>query len=210
MKLFNKEAKFDYIVFFDRFSKYTVDAAKYLDQVLSHFDQVSLEEQVRTMHDIEKSADLEKKQMLVKLIDEFLPPIDKEDIIDLSHKIDDVTDAIEEVLVSYYTYHITQVTKEALIFTRMIRDASIEMNKCLVAMQKYKKNNDVFEHIGKVNRIKSEGEKLYKVTVAELYQAEADPQTAYEYTEIYKAMRNCYLYCKRVTNGVEKVVMKNL
>ncbi|MBF7097763.1 DUF47 domain-containing protein [Alkalibacter mobilis] len=210
MKLFGREDKFDYLIFFDRFSKYAVDAAKYLDQVLTHFDQISLEDQIQTMHEIEKAADLEKKQMLIRLIDEFLPPIDKEDIIDLSHKIDDVTDAIEEVLVSYYTYHISEVTNEALAFTRMIRDASYEMNKCLVAMRNFKKSNDVFEYIGKVNRIKSEAEKLYKLTVANLYKADGDSGTAYEYTEIYKAMRKCYLCCKIVTNGVEKIVMKNI
>lgn len=210
MNIFSKEAKFDYFAFFDRFSKYSVNAAVYLDQVLSKFDEISLQEQVKTMHEIEKAADGEKKVMLERLIDEFLPPIDKEDIIDLSHDIDDVTDAIEEVLVAYYTYHVKDVTKEALEFTKMIREASIEMNKCLVAMKRFSKSNEIFEHIGKVNLIKSEAEKLYKVTISSLYQTDGGDTTSYEYTEIYKAMRQCYLHCKKVTNGVEKIVMKNL
>lgn len=210
MKWFRKEEKFDYIHFFDRFSKYTVDAANYLNQVLTRFDEVSMEEQVHTMHEIEKAADVEKRLMLEKLIDEFLPPFDKEDIIDLSHKIDDVTDAIEEVLVAYYTYHIKEVTEEALVFTKMILEASAEMNQSLAALGHLKKSNTIFEHIAKVNRIKSDGEKLYKVTIAGLYQQPAHSAVIYEYTEIYKAMRKCYLYCKRVTNGVEMIVMKNL
>lgn len=210
MGWFKKEEKMDYIVFFDRFSRYSVDAAKYLHQVLTHFDSISLEDQVQTMHDIEKAADLEKKKMLERLMDEFLPPIDKEDIIELSHKIDDVTDAVEQVLVAFYTYGVHEVPKEAVAFAGMIRDATIAMNQCLVAFQNFKKSDALFEHISKVNRIKSEAEKRYKLTIAGLFQTEEGRNLAYAHSEIYKSMRLSYLLCKEVTNGVEKIVMKNI
>lgn len=210
MRWFNKEEKFDYILFFDRFSRYSVDAARYLQQVLTHFDQFSLEEQVQSMHEIEKAADQEKKKMLEHLIDEFLPPIDKEDIIDLSHKIDDVTDGIEEVLVAFYTHGIKEVPKEALVFAELIQEATISMNQCLISFQQYKKSDALFDHISKVNRIKSEAEKHYKITIAGLFQTEEGRDLAYAHAEIYKSMRLCYLLCKAVTNSVEKIVMKNI
>jgi len=44
-----------------------VDAAKYLNHVLTQFDRVSLHEQVETMHEIEKAADAEKKIIMKNL-----------------------------------------------------------------------------------------------------------------------------------------------
>lgn len=210
MRLFRKKKKYDYITFFDRFSKYAVDAANFLKQVLDDLDHASLKGQVDTMHEIERAADNEKRLMLEKLIDEFLPPFDKEDIIDLSHKIDDVIDSIDEVLITYYTYHIHVATDEALELTNIIRQATIEMNRCLASLDKFRKSNDIFDHINNVNNLKSDGEKLYKVIIAGIFISGDSDRDAFGYTEIYKKMRRCYLNCKQVTNLVEKIVMKNL
>lgn len=210
MSLFKRKKKYDYFAFFNEISSGTVEAAAYLKDVLTNYDKTSLKEQVDTMHKIEETADLKKKDMLENLIDEFLPPIDKEDIINLSHKIDDVIDAIDEVLITYYTFNIHTVTDEALQFANIIEKASVEMNKCLASLKLFKKSNEIFDHINNVNHIKSEGEKFYKLTIAGLYQSNPEDHLIVKYTEIYKTMRQCYLLCKEVTNAVEKIVMKNL
>ncbi|SHE58683.1 DUF47 domain-containing protein [Alkalibacter saccharofermentans] len=210
MTIFKKKDRYDYIRAFDDMSKYSIDAAGFLHRILKNFDKESLEEQVVKMHEIEKAADMKKKEMLENLISEFLPPIDKSDIIDLSHKIDDVTDEIEEVLVAIYTFNICEIRQEALKFSEMILEACENMNLCLVELQNYKKSKTIFDYISKVNSVKSKAEVIYKTSISNLYKMEQDQFPIYEYTEVYKKMRRCYLYCKMVTNTVEQIVVKYL
>ena len=41
--------------------------------------------------------------MMKVLTHEFLPPLEREDITELAERIDDVTDAVEDVIVKIYT-----------------------------------------------------------------------------------------------------------
>ena len=40
--------------------------------------------------------------MMSRLLREFLPPIDREDIVNISHVLDEIVDLIEEVVLSLY------------------------------------------------------------------------------------------------------------
>ena len=51
---------------------------------------------------------------------EFLPPIDREDIMELSGTIDDVTDSIEDVLLRLYMFNIRTLRPEAQAFAQVL------------------------------------------------------------------------------------------
>ena len=50
--------------------------------ILRDFRPEKLEEYLDEMHKIENSADMKKHDMLDRLAKEFIPPIEREDIID--------------------------------------------------------------------------------------------------------------------------------
>ena len=88
-------------------------AAEMLQSVLENFDRSQIESQVKELHKIEHTADLEQHVVVEKLMHEFITPIDREDINRLSHEIDAVTDAVEEVLMNVYMYRIEEITPAA-------------------------------------------------------------------------------------------------
>ena len=73
-------------------------AADMLCTVFDHYEPEALPGHIEAMHKIEHSADIAKHGTMEQLVREFLPPIDREDIMELSGTIDDVTDSIEDVL----------------------------------------------------------------------------------------------------------------
>ena len=59
-------------------------AAQMLKTALENFRPETLKEQLDSIHEVEHAADAKKHEMLDHLAKEFLPPIEREDIVSLS------------------------------------------------------------------------------------------------------------------------------
>ena len=84
-------------------------AAHLLKDVLANFNPDDLTGRLDEMHAIETRADGRKHEAMDRLAKEFIPPIEREDIITLSQYLDDLTDKIEDVLLRIYMNHVTRV-----------------------------------------------------------------------------------------------------
>lgn len=82
----------DYFTMLAECVSYAGDAATMLQECLGSYDPDRLPQDIEKMHAIEHEADIAKHEMLEKLLKEFITTIDREDILDLSDVIDDVTD----------------------------------------------------------------------------------------------------------------------
>ncbi|MHC1721085.1 MAG: DUF47 domain-containing protein [Clostridiaceae bacterium] len=207
---FKKLKDYDYISEFEKLSRYSVMAAEFLDAVLRNYDLSLIPEKTRMMHEIEHEADVEKDEMYEALINEFLPPIEKDDIIRLSHEIDTVTDSIEDVLICIDIFALEKIHPEINLFTELIVDCCGHMNKALAELNNYKNSTILFEQINEVNLHKSKGKALYVNSLRNLWKITEDPVLTLTYTEIYKNLEECCEKCKMVTNTLERIVIKNL
>lgn len=61
------------------------DAAAYLEQNIKAFNPDTLNASLEQMHIIEHTADLKKHEINKKLAKEFITPIEREDIVALTH-----------------------------------------------------------------------------------------------------------------------------
>lgn len=207
---FKKFRDYDYINEFEKLSAYSVMAAELLDTILKNYDRWSMPEKIRLMHEIEHAADIEKDEMYEALTSEFLPPIEKDDIIRLSHEIDTVTDSIEDVLICIDIFAVETINPEINIFTELIVDCCKHMNEALAEMKNYKNSTILFEQINEVNLHKSKGKALYVNSLKNICEITEDPFLTLTYTEIYKNLEECCEKCKAVTNTLERIVIKNL
>ncbi|NDL67863.1 DUF47 domain-containing protein [Anaerotalea alkaliphila] len=211
--MFNSKKKgkgYDYIGMFAELSGFSIQAAEFLDTTLKGYRREDMPEKLARMHEIEHGADVAKHDMLKKLLKEFLPPIDKDDIILLSHKIDSVTDAVEDVLIFTDVLNVPTIPREVTEFTELILECCMQMRLALVEFKEYRKSKELHARLGEVNRLKSKGKALYVNHLRNLYQMSEDPVRMLVYTEIFKKLERCCIKCKNVTNTVERIVMKNL
>ena len=91
-------------------AEYSCKAVHLLKDILTDFNPGEISVKMDEMHDIEHQADDTKHEMTDKLAKAFITPIEREDIIELSHHIDDVTDKVEEVLIPVSYTHLTLPT----------------------------------------------------------------------------------------------------
>lgn len=205
----NKKKDYNYFEAFVKLANFSLEAAELLKGSFKTFDSIDITERAREMHDIEHSADIAKHDMLNHLLKEFLPPIEREDIMSLSQKIDDVTDAVEDVLVCVDMFNIKVIPSEIMQFTDLIVDCCKSMNVALVEFQNFKKSKTLKAKIIEINRLEENGDSLYISAVRNLYQTSQDPIKLMVLTEMLRRLEKCCDACEDVANDIESIVMKN-
>ena len=105
---------FDYFKMFTRAAEYSAQAADLLHNVMQNFDPDTLKEKMSEMHAVEHAADIAKHELNRELARAFITPIEREDIMLLTQELDDVTDAVEDVLLRLYMFNVLSIRNEAL------------------------------------------------------------------------------------------------
>lgn len=201
---------FDYFGFFRNMIVFATDAASYLYTTMSEFDHTCIEKHVAELHEIEHSADRLKHTVTEQLVKEFLPPIDREDIVKLSHVLDDCVDCIEDVILRLYMFDIRCIRPEALPFADNITLMCRELSVVFASFEKYKKTGaEIRKHIIEVHHLEESGDKLYAAAMRSLFNSGASACELASWKEIYDRLEKCCDTCEHVADVAEEVILKN-
>lgn len=188
---------------------YSCEAASLLDKTISNFRMSQIDSNVKEMHEIEHSADIKKHEMLNKLSKEFITPIERGDIIELASEIDNVTDAIEDVLVRIYMFNISVMREEALEFSNLIVRICNETSALIKEFRNFKKSSEISKIIININDLEEEGDRIYTKSIKGFYTSIMDPIRFITWKEIFEYFEKCCDACEHVSDAIESVIMKN-
>ncbi len=198
--------------YYDMFSKcigYACDAANLLQACVESYDASNLKIQAEKMHAIEHTADGVKHEMMEQLMKEFIPPIEREDVVGLAHCIDDVVDSIEDVLRCLYMYNIQDFRTDAKEFTRVICDSCRAMQEMSGELHNFRKSALLKEKIIEINALEEEGDRLYVEAIRGLYTGSNETIYVMAWTTMYDCLEKCCDSCEDVADLVEQIIMKN-
>ncbi len=204
-----RKNEYNYFDAFAGLSKYSYNLAETLHSMLSNFDASHITERVASIHEIEHNADLAKHEIINRLVKEFLPPIEREDIITLTQEIDDVTDSVEDVLIYIDMFNIQTIRPEILKFTQLIVALCKTMDEALEEFKNFKSSKKLREKTIEINRLEEEGDALYVASMRNLYQTSKDPIELMCWTEVLHRLERCCDNCEDVADVLESIVMKN-
>jgi predicted phosphate transport protein (TIGR00153 family) len=204
-----KKNEYNYFESFAKLSNYSYDLAVTLHETLSNFDPSHITEKVVEAHSIEHSADIAKHDIMNRLVKEFLPPIEREDITSLTQEIDDVTDSVEDVLIYIDMFNIQTIRPEILKFTELIATCCKAMDDALTEFKSFRNSKTLRNKIIEINRLEEEGDALYVEFMRNLYLTSKDPIELMCWTEILHRLERCCDNCEDVANIIESIVMKN-
>ncbi|NLY78284.1 MAG: DUF47 domain-containing protein [Tissierellia bacterium] len=207
MKSNNKT--YDYFDAFVELSEYSLKAADLLVETLEDFNTCNVDKNIKKMHDIEHTADLSKHVILNRLAKEFLPPIEREDIVNLSENIDEVTDSIEDVLLNINVFNVRIIPSEILYFANIIRKCCKSMIEALEEFQHFKKSKNLHSLIVEINDLEEEADELYVNGLKKLFSNQSDPVKLIIWKDILNSLEKCCDACEHVANTIENIVMKN-
>lgn len=186
-------------------------AADYLLECLRKFNINQINEMLTKMHGFEHSGDMVRHAMNEALAKSFVTPIDREDMAELSQKLDQVTDSIEEVLQEIYVNRIDRITSEAVSFAKKICTCTAKMKEMLTELPNFKKSERIKSLIIDVNTAEGECDVLYLQANYDCCKnAEGkSPLEVMAWRAVYSKLEECADACEHVADTIGIMIMKN-
>ena len=204
-----KKDEYNYFNEYVKNSKYIVESAEILKETVANYSQEKLKENIAKVHKLENDADKTLHDMRAFLIKDFLPPIDREDIVLIGHRLDDIEDFIDEILINFNILNISNVREDLLEFTENLIECAISVKDALENFENFKKAEVVKEKTIAINMLEEKADRIFEKAMKKLYQEEKDPIEIIKWTTIYNCMENATDACERIADSLEDVVMKN-
>lgn len=199
----------DYFKLIEQQTAYCLEASNLLEQILCKFSTDSIPVYRTQMHDIEHAADRVYHDILNKLSTEFITPIDQEDILRLAQIMDDITDALDEVVLEFYMYHVDAVPARAAELSTIVNRCVNALHEAAGELKNFKKPAALRELVVKVNDIETEADEVYTEAIYELFGTASDGRTLLGARAIYESLECCCDMCEHATDIIEQVIIKN-
>ena len=198
--------------YFENFAASTAlskEAAAYLVKCLENYDVANINKMLEEMHAIEHNADLKKHEMSAALAKAFVTPVDREDLDMLSHKLDDVTDRIEEILQKFYIYDIQTIHPTSIEFAKNIVKSCEILCEIMREFDNFKKSKKIHELIIQLNDVEEECDNLYLKSMRDVTAKAKDVLLTVSWRKIYDCLEECADACEHVGDCIASVIMKN-
>ena len=180
-----KMEKYNYFDEYIQLSSYIVESAEVLKAVFIDFNRQDLEEKTVQVHQIENNADRIIHKMRNHLIKDFLPPIDREDIVLIGHKLDDIEDNIDEIMMNIKILNITEIKPEVNEIAEILLQATHAVKDMFENFKNLKKMDETKKRIIELNELEEKGDRVYEKIMSSLYQTETNPVNLIKWTNIY-------------------------
>lgn len=193
--------------FFQMFNELAenIDAgAKAMVELLENFTNVAV--QVEIIKSLEHKGDSLTHAMMKRLDQTFITPIDREDIHELSSKIDDVLDLTDAAASRLVTYRVQSIRAGVGDLAKVLQQATAEI---VAAVKVLEKRKYILDHCIEVHRLENEGDRLSRALIAQLFEEEKDPVQIIKWKEIIEVLETAIDKCEDVANVMESVVIKS-
>ena len=200
--------------YFDSFPElahFSVMCGEKILDFMKNFDHEKLWEIKTSVHEIEHEADKKKHATTEKLMEEFITPIDREDILALLSMIDDITDAVEELSLKFYLYDFKEIPEDGIEFMELTVKALKATEEALKNFPHFLEKDVIFPSLKAVIRLEEDSDTEYINDVSALYRrTDLDPVTLYKYEAFYTMLEEMSDKCREVCRFVQTIIYKNI
>jgi uncharacterized protein len=193
--------------FFDLFEEAggnILRAAGLLEEMLADFPERN--ELAREILICEQDGDRITHDILQRLNQTFVTPLDREDIHELSSALDDVVDFTEEVADYLGLYRIEAPMAQAQELAKVLHAAARQIAE---AMPRLRGFQDISRYTVEINRLENEGDRIVREAIASLFGTGIDPMVVIRWKDIFERLEEAIDATEHVANILEGIVIKN-
>jgi predicted phosphate transport protein (TIGR00153 family) len=193
--------------FFDLFEEAgtnTVRAADLLDQLLRNWPDNK--ELGRDILICEQEGDRITHDLIRKLNNTFVTPIDREDILVLASALDDIVDFTEEAADYLNLYKIEAPMEQSQRLSHVLLQSTRQIAEAIPRLRGFR---DINHYVVEINRLENDGDRIVREAIASLFDGGIDPMVVIRWKDIFERLEAAIDACERVAHILESVVIKN-
>jgi predicted phosphate transport protein (TIGR00153 family) len=193
--------------FFDLFEEAggnILRAAGLLEEMLRDFPERN--ELARDILICEQEGDRITHDIIQRLNQTFVTPLDREDIHELAAALDDVVDYTEEVADYLGLYKIEAPMAQAQDLAKVLHQSARQIAEAMPRLRGFK---DLSHYTVEINRLENDGDRITREAIASLFDNGIDPMVVIRWKDIFERLEEAIDATETVANILEGVVIKN-
>lgn len=195
----------DFFEIFDSMGKNLLSAS---EKLVAFFEDFSgMESKTREIKDIEHDNDMLTHEVIRKLNQTFLTPIDREDIHSLASKMDDILDLMWGAVQRAQLFKLKESTKEAADLARTLASMIVLVYKTFNYLRE-KKYPFIQDLCVEIHGLENQGDEIFRATLGKMFDEIKDPILIIKWKEIYENLESATDCCEDVANILESIVLK--
>jgi len=184
-----------------------IEGSRLLKDMMEHYH--SAVDQAKRIKEVEHVGDSITHDIVLRLNQTFITPIDREDIHQLISKMDDILDLIEDSAQLMFLYDVRDPTPEA----KKLADicvACCEKVKTAVSLLSSMDNAPAIMALcNDIDRLESEADHVMRGAIARLFRDEPDVRELIKLRTVYEHLETVTDRCEDVANIIQGIVIEN-
>jgi predicted phosphate transport protein (TIGR00153 family) len=193
--------------FFDLFEEAggnILRATGLLEEMLRDFPEKSA--LARDILICEQDGDRITHDIIQRLNQTFVTPIDREDIYEMASALDDVVDYTEEVADYLGLYKIEAPMDQAQQLAKVLHACGRQIAEAMPRLRGFK---DISHYTVEINRLENDGDRITREAIASLFDNGIDPMVVIRWKDIFERLEEAIDATEHVANILEGIVIKN-
>jgi len=147
-------------------------------------------------------------ELIVMLNKSFMTPIEREDILALANKMDDVLDGTEHCIAHFEMFSFIDFDESMRTFLKYITKSADEIVSAIELLNK-KNLLSMRNHIILIKDYERECDEVSRYSIKQLFLNEKDPIRLIIFKDIYNQLEDIADSCQDVANTLETIIMRN-
>jgi uncharacterized protein len=193
--------------FFDLFEEAggnILRATGLLEEMLRDFPEKS--ELARDILICEQDGDRITHDIIQRLNQTFVTPIDREDIYEMASALDDVVDYTEEVADYLGLYKIEAPMEQAQQLAKVLHACGRQISEAMPRLRGFR---DISHYTVEINRLENDGDRITREAIASLFDTGIDPMFVIRWKDIFERLEEAIDATEHVANILEGIAIKN-
>lgn len=202
--------KFDFFNAMEHLADGASKASAVLTDIINDYPSDNFSEQSEQIHKIEADCDNDVKEIMNELYVAFITPIDREDIVQLVDKLDNIIDGINGLTYEFHYLNIQEMRDGTDRFMQLINEAIASVQQAVKEFSHFKNSKTLTKNIDDANHIESLGDSLYTEHLSILFrEEESQPITVIRWQKIYSGFEKVLDACEDCADVITGLVIKN-
>ncbi|MDR2646744.1 MAG: DUF47 family protein [Oscillospiraceae bacterium] len=187
------------------------NAAKTLEDALRNYDFLKLPTHIETMQGYLKESAQIRKTLTQALIEDFLPPLDRGDLMEITCGLDSLIRHAEHTLQHVFALQVPRILPAAVELAAKYSRQADCLAEVIGMLDKLKKNSaEMLERTIQIDQIEDECDTIYVLALQEVFSQQVNPRELLVWRMILHYLEQCSDEGNALGRSLEATIMKNI